>query len=431
MMEKKKLVLKVKKLAKKLIVYQIVDDCKVYTLKHTHLKIQFSLKKKYEKKWASIPVENNKIVFSNYMGSGYGCNSKYVTEELLKDSGRYHIVWVVRDAEKNRDKFPSGAEVVEYLSEEAFQAYASAKIWVSNYHLVAYLNQGLQKKQEQFYIQLWHGSFGIKKIEGDCKVLTKDKNWLYLARKNSAITDYWISNSQFETAVFRQAFWNVRSVLEYGHPRNDLFFRESEGLTKMVKKNLGISPSIKTALFVPTFRDEIGEGAEKTEMLDADLLLDALKQRFDGDWKILVRRHPRMIKDNQKLRLLCRDTGRVVDVTDYPDIQELLVIADAVVTDYSSCIFDFLLTGKPGFFFVPDAKDYDDMRGMYYPLTAAPFPVAGSNQEMSENIRNFDMEEYHKKSEIFLEGKGSVEDGRASARVKKLIDEILDGKSLR
>lgn len=425
-MNKKKLVLKAKKAAKKLIDYQIIDDCKIYRLKHTNLKIQKSLKKKYEKSWAAIPVEKNKIVFSNYMGSGYGCNGKYVTEELWKQPEHYHIVWIVRNASQNRNQFPEGVEVAEYLSEEAFRAYASAKIWISNYHLVAYFNKGLQKKPEQSYIQLWHGSFGIKKIEGNCGILTKDKNWLYLAKKNAGLTDYWISNSRFETAVYRQAFWNVKKVLEYGHPRNDLFFRDTAYLSERVKKSLELSARTKILLFVPTFRDEITVEMENAERLDADRMLSALAEKFGGEWRILVRLHPRMIKENQKVRMTLKDETKGKDVTEYPDIQELLGAADAVVTDYSSCIFDFLLTGKPGFFFVPDVQDYHDMRGMYYPLTDTPFPVAGSNRELVEKIRAFDMEEYRKKIEIFLREKGSVEDGRASVRVKGLIDEIIN-----
>ena len=109
------------------------------------------------------------------------------------------------------------------------------------------------------------------------------------------------------------------------------------------------------------------------------------------------------------------------DVTEYPDIQELLAAADAVVTDYSSAVFDFLLTGRPAFLYAPDYKAYETMRGLYYPLEETPFPVALTNAQMAKHIASFDELVYKEKVRDFLEEKGSVEDGRAAFRVAGLI----------
>lgn len=412
---------KIKKFIKLFVDYQIVDDTKKYTIKHTKIGISHSLKKVYEKKWAGLKVEEHKIVFDNYMGKGYGCNPKSVTEELLKRNRELDIVWMVKNATEHAEEFPKGVRLVEYGSPEAFYEYATAKIWIGNYHLVAYLNKGLMKKPEQKYIQMWHGSFGIKKIENDCNLLKQDRNWVYLARKNSEYTDYWISNSDFETKVYEKSFWDVKNILEYGHPRNDIFFEKEQinDLKQKICDYFHISDK-KIVLYVPTYRDD---RMESSMYPDYNIVLDSLKKRFQGEWTAFIRMHPRMIEYASTLIPQQKD---IVDATGYPDIQELLAVADVVITDYSSSIFDFILTRKPGFLFVPDAEEYDSMRGLYYPLSETPFPIAKDDKELQENILQFDEIRYVASVERFLEEKNSKEDGYASSRVVDLIEQIID-----
>lgn len=410
----------IKKFIKLFIDYRIVEDTKKYTIKHTNIGISHSLKKVYEKKWANCKIQDNKIVFDNYMGKGYGCNPKYVTEELLKRNCELDIVWTVKDAKEQESAFPKGVRLVEYGSPEAYMEYATAKVWIGNYHLVAYLNKGLMKKPEQRYIQMWHGSFGIKKIENACSLLTQDKNWTYLAKKNSEYTDYWISNSGFETEVYKSSFWEVDKVLEYGHPRNDLFFHQEDmqKSSKKVCEYFNIAGK-KIALYVPTYRDE---SMESSIYPDYDKVLENLKTRFSGEWVLLIRMHPRMIEYASKL---IPNQDNIMDATKYPDIQELLAAADVVFTDYSSSIFDFMLTKKPGFLFVPDADAYDNSRGLYYPLSETPFPIAKSDEELQKNILCFDETEYVRKTEQFLLEKKSKEDGQAAGYVADLIEKIV------
>ena len=151
--------------------------------------------------------------------------------------------------------------------------------------------------------------------------------------------------------------------------------------------------------------------------LDFSLLRQSLEERFGGGWLILMRLHPRM---KEFTELLPKEPF-CADVTEYPDIQELLAAADAVVTDYSSAVFDFLLTGRPAFLYAPDYKAYETMRGLYYPLEETPFPVALTNAQMAKHIASFDELVYKEKVRDFLEEKGSVEDGRAAFRVAGLI----------
>lgn len=409
----------IKKIAKRIIDYRIEGDKKVYTLKHTPIKISLLMTKYYEKNLADLPVVNNKIVFDNYAGGGYGCNGKYITKALSECENVLDIVWVVKDVNSNRDSFPKGVRLVEYMSKEAFYEYATAKVWVCNFQMVAYINKGLRKKKEQVYIQTWHGSFGIKKIENDCRLLNCDRNWMELAKMNSLMTDYWISNSEFETDIYRRSFWNVRSVLEYGHPRNDIFF-DKELMGQVKSKFDTMTNGRKRIVYVPTFRDNKNiEGFN----LDYEKVIKAFEEKYHDRFVMMIRMHPKMRGYASKV---IKESDNIMDVTDYPDIQELLAAADAVITDYSSAVFDYLLMRKPGFLFVTDEKGYEDQRGLYYPLTETPFPVSHTNEELVSNIMNFEQAVYEKKAAEFLKGKGSFETGQASKKVAKLIIDIVD-----
>lgn len=326
------------------------------------------------------------------------------------------LVWITKTPELLRPILPARVRIVLYDSEQAFYEYATAKLWVKNFQMVHLLNQGLLKKKEQIYIQMWHGSFGIKKIEGDCGYLNADKAWLALAKKNAAYTDFWISNSRFESDVYKNAFWGAGKILEYGHPRNDLFFEQDQlQYKRKVQETYGIAPEKKLFFYMPTFRDQ-DHGL--LQPLPYERIAEELGSRFGGEWVCLVRLHPRRVSPKQIEAL---KEQSVMDATMYPDVQELLAAADAMVTDYSSAIFDFLLTKRPGFILAEDYDAYEQIRGFYYPLTDTPFPLAKTNEELLEQIGTFDEESYRQKIDAFLKEKGSVEDGNASKRVAELI----------
>lgn len=406
---------KIKQLAKLMISYHIEGEEKIYRIKHTPFQVKRRYTRFYHRELEPLPVQPEKVIFDNYMGRGYGCNGKYVTEALLEKTKELDLVWVVKDAERQKDLFPKEVRLVEYGTPEAMYEYATAGVWAQNYQMVRYLNRGLLKKSGQVYIQMWHGSFGIKKIENDCRNLTQDQNWTLLARRNSAYTDYWISNSVFESDIYRQAFWDVEKILEYGHPRNDIFFGQREKKARdAVEAYIG-RKDCRLLLYVPTFRDDWSVPGER---LDLERMKQNLELRFGGCWQILLRLHPRAAKEGEGPEFFGKGG---ISVTDYPDIQELLAAADAVVTDYSSAVFDFLLTGRPAFIYAPDYEKYQKLRGLYYPLEETPFPLAIDNGQLSDCILEFDEASYRRNAEVFLKEKGSAEDGHAAERVADLI----------
>ena len=139
------------------------------------------------------------------MGHGYGCNCKYVTEELIRRGTDFDLVWIVKDANAHKGNFPK-VRLVEYGSKEAMFEYYTAAVWVCNYHLIHYWNQGLVKK---IWTVLYSDVAWIiwnKKIEKNCDCLTNSQSWTYLAKKNSQNTDFWISNSFSKMKYIRMLF---------------------------------------------------------------------------------------------------------------------------------------------------------------------------------------------------------------------------------
>ncbi len=367
-----------------------------------------------------FPVNTRKIVFSNYAGMGYGCNPKYIAQLLLKTHPELKLIWLINP--KNGDfKFPKGIKKVNIKSVRAFYDLCTAKIWVDNYHKVELIKKHLTKRPEQYYIQTWHGSLGIKKIEADVNAFITTKSWKEYAIENAKMQDYLLSNSEFEDGVYKSAFWGEGKILRIGHARNDIFFKENNRLKQNICKLYNIDENKNILIYVPTFRQGC---STKIYDLDYENLKNALEKKFGGDWVIFVRMH-RNIKSKPDLQ----GKDYVYDASSYDDVQELLACADAAVTDYSSCIFDFVLTRKPGFIYAPDIERYNHERGFYYSLYETPFPVAQNNTELALNIENFEDNIYKSKVEDFLRGKGCVDDGNSSARAVELIEKLITDKS--
>lgn len=400
-------------------IFSIKNKGKYKVLKLLGIPIKFD-KTKLIKSYYSLPIQENKIVFSNYMGNGYGCNSKYIAEEILRRGADYDLVWLAKN-NVNQEEIPHQFRVVNYKSNEALKELITAKIWVDNYHKISMIKKGLLKREGQTYIQTWHGALGIKKIEKQVRCLTEDKEWEENAIKNSQMTDYWISNSKFETFVYKDSFWDVKNenIKEFGHPRNDIFFSDSQKIIDKVKSYYNISKDKNILLYAPSFRED---ESLRYYQVDYKALQQVLEHKTNKQWIIMTRLHPRITKYSE---FLLKNETNVIDVSDYADIQELLISSDAMITDYSSCIFDFMLTRKPAFIFAIDINEYNTERGFYYPIETTPFPISTTNEQLVKNIMDFNLDKYKKDVENFLQKKGCIEDGKASERVVDLIENIL------
>lgn len=381
----------------------------------------------YKKFCHDIPIDENKIVIDNFNGGSYGCNPKYITEELLKRNKNYDIVWLVKSVKKETEKgnFPEGIRLVGYGTKQGLKELASAKLWIDNQRKNYFIKKGLTKKEGQYFIQTWHGSLGIKKLDADVEAFTNEykQEWVERAKFDSAMWDYLLTNSEFENKIFRRALWFNNEIKQFGHPRNDIFFKDSTQIKNKVYEFFDIPKDKKILLYVPSFRDD---GDIECYKLDYDRILKALENKFGSGWVCISRLHPRAKKFDSQI--IPEDTPHVIDGTFYPDIQELLVSAGCAISDYSSCIFDFMMSRKPAFIFATDIEKFNTDRGFYYPLESTPFPIASDNETLIKNIETFDYENYKVKTEEFIKGKGCTEDGHASERTADLIEEIMSNR---
>lgn len=364
------------------------------------------------------PVKNNKIVFLNFSGCGYGCNPKYIAEEILKQKLAMDIVWLVKDEFNDKNKFPPNIRLVNIHDTRCLYELASAKVWINNSHTINLIKKGLLKKKNQLYINTWHGSLGIKRIDGDVDRFIKDRIWKDIIEHDSKMIDIMISNSEFETEVYRSSMWFKNKIAELGHARNDIFFRDNSELKKEIKKKLGIREDENIIVYMPSFRDDYRINCFK---LDYQGLKTCLEKTTHKNWRVLTKFHPRNII---KLDYLTKNPAQQ-DISLYPDLQEIMIAADAIISDYSSCMFDFMLTRKPCFIYAEDIERYNTERGFYYPLESTPFPIARNNEELIRNITNFDREDYVKKVDKFLAEKKCVDDGSSSERILDLIKSYL------
>ena len=382
-----------------------------------------------------LPINDKQIMFISFQGD-YACNPKYISQELLKRNLPYTYVFSARRASLNKaDAFPGGGNVklVEQYSADYYEAIATSKVIVAN--SVEFYKKPVPKRMGQYLIETWHGSLGIKKFgRNDYK---SSEAWMRAADLCGKNADYIISNSTFEDQVYRETYWPFTRIMKYGHARNDILLNSDPELVKSirfkVKEYANDLPSVDKSLidsmdeahyvlYAPTFRDDHKFAPYNVNF---DLLTDALSKRFGGVWRVLIRLHPTVRKEASKY---LAGNPYIINVTSYPDIQELLLISDAAITDYSSWIYDYMLTRKPGFIYATDVDMYSNERGLYFPLRSTPFPVAANNRELIENIMNFDQDKYEKGVSAFLEGKGCMEDGHASERAADLICQLVDGQ---
>lgn len=365
------------------------------------------------------PIEKGTIMFFPFQGE-YTCNPKYISEEIFHKKLPWRQVWVTLKKPKNlTGTFPSDVKVVQFNTKEYYNELSRAQIWIDN--AFNFPKGFVDKKKEQTYVQTMHGSLGLKKIGPD---VVDDEQRNARGFLSASLTDICISNSSFETMVYRTSFWEKNRILELGHARNDIFFIDNSKTIKIKNKVLdyfGLEPDIHMALYAPTFRKD--KESSEFEDIDFTKLKDALEKRFGSKWVILNRAHHSNIKKSKVISL-----PYVLNANDYPDIQELMIAIDIGITDYSSWICDYVLTYKPGFLYTPDLNLYHDNRGFYYPLQETPFPICCNNDELVDKIFSFDESIYKIATDNFLAARGCVDDGHSSERIVQMLMEIVENK---
>jgi CDP-glycerol glycerophosphotransferase len=216
----------------------------------------------------------------------------------------------------------------------------------------------------------------------------------------------------------RRAFNYDGEICEYGYPRNDLLSRgDTAELAARVRDRLGLPAGKRVVLYAPTWRDNQVYANGRSYRFDMRLDLERAWRELGQDHVFLIRGHHHMADD---VPGGMRD-GFAFNVTAYPDITELFLVADVLLTDYSSAMFDYAVTGRPIVFFTYDLAEYrDNLRGFYFDFEAeAPGPLLATSAEVIGALQDIEgvTAAYRDAYQRFAARFCSLDDGKAAARV--------------
>jgi CDP-glycerol glycerophosphotransferase len=299
------------------------------------------------------------------------------------------------------------------MSLKYFYELCTSKVIITNYRTTDLF----VKRKGQYYVQTWHSSLRLKKIEKDAES-DLPPHYVKMAKKDSLKCDLLLSGCKYSTTIFKQSFWYEGEILEYGTPRNDLLLKADSKQSNEIRKQLMIPTDTRVLLYAPTFRKKNSTSVYNINYQD---LRKTLQTKFGGEWVILIRFHPHLLSEANQIVF----DDNIMNVTSYDDIQELLLISDVLISDYSSLIFDFGITSRPCFLYVPDLKEYTSSeRELYFNMKDLPFINATTNRDLLTKIEQFNAKEYTEDLNDFLDQIGSFEDGRASEYLLKRINNV-------
>lgn len=352
-----------------------------------------------------LPLQD-KIVFSSFNGKSFSDNPRAIYEEIRSQYGdKYKYIWLMQDKKVKI----SGVKVVKFPSLSEAYHLATAKLWIDNVRK----RNWIVKRKGQYYVQTWHGDLALKKIELDAADKL-DTIYVNDAKHDSQIADLFISACKWSTDNFREAFWYDGKILEYGTPRSEILYKQQAPIRKKVIDSFGLNGDVKLLLYVPTFRNA---DSYKSYTIDYKKTVQALKQKFGGEWKVLVRFHPNI---NEKANL-DPDIDYVINATDYEVTNELIAACDILITDYSSCMFDGMQAKKKVFLYASDIDEYNGERGMYFSFEELPFSLAQTNEQLEKNIIDFDEDKYIEEVHFFMNRINFFNNENSSRRVTEYI----------
>ncbi|MBA3529118.1 MAG: CDP-glycerol glycerophosphotransferase family protein, partial [Propionibacteriaceae bacterium] len=321
-------------------------------------------------------VAKEQVFFQCYRGEFATDSQRSIHDELSRRGATLDLVWGVYDRSVD---LPEGARAVLMGSREWYEAIASSKYLCNNNDFDRFFH----RRSYQKFLQTFHG-YPFKSMGVSFWRARELSAWLidYECRRR---TDAWTSilvPASFCEEIYRQEYLYHGEVLVTGYPRNDVLVNAGPTVRRRILHRLGVSPDKTVVLYAPTWRDTIATGDWSAKFFDA-LELDVLADALGDDYVLLLRGH----NFNMREGVLKASHAQIVDVTRYPEITDLILAADVAVLDYSSLRFDWVLTGKPVLFFVPDLADYLSARTALFEYgPTAPGPKLSTTAEVIEAI---------------------------------------------
>ncbi|MCR5203601.1 MAG: CDP-glycerol glycerophosphotransferase family protein [Lachnospiraceae bacterium] len=432
----------------------------------TYRTLRESVIEKEFKFFSNFKVEKDKVVFCNVWG--YGDNPKWIAESyvrLLKrttnmsNSAIAEKVYFITNKPPLKEEMNEEANCITFLktnSKSAIYALATAGVWVDCNRKESYI----QKRRNQIYIQTWHGGLPLKRLELDCRDYLPQE-YIRNALRDTAMTDIYISNSEYCNELYRRAFGFKKKIFCFGSARMDplirpvrfsagamrekLLSRLAESVFRRLLNEAYIKAyrmkeqykegdeqkdhlRINIALYAPTYRDIPSEVQERGNEIGGSII-SALEARFGGKFVVVTRFHPlamSRVKHANAAYLQFDEKERIIDGNEFSDLYSIMAAADVLITDYSNCMFEMSYVGKPVFLYATDVEQYDDTRGMYFEYDKLPFPIARNERELYENILEYDKDSFRTRQKEFFENVGVIENGKAAEKVAKLIERLVE-----
>lgn len=339
-------------------------------------------------------TDDKTVVFEAFQGRNYSCSPKAIYE-AMRNAEEFHdfkFIWVFREPDRYSGMKNADTSIVKFESFEYYRSLARAKYWIFNSNTRGFLKPGPDK----VFVQTWHGT-PLKRIgcdvsrEGNAVTKVKDivKNYTREAEKIS----YMISPSAYCTEKLISAF-NLKAlhkeqiVLETGYPRNDRLFCYTEDEIAAIKDRYSIPKDKKVILYAPTFRDNKHSQKEGFS-LEIGIDFDALRNDLEDEYVVLFRAHYFIAKKMN----LHKYKGFVYDVSGVDDVNDLYIISNLLITDYSSVFFDYANLKRPIIFYMYDYEEYkNQVRDFYIDVNRLPGPVIDRQSELVKEIKKLSSE---------------------------------------
>lgn len=321
----------------------------------------------YKLLYRFIKIDDKLVIFISFHGRGYSDNPRAIYEYMISDERfkDYHFVWFIKNYKSKNISIPKG-RVVEYFSLRYFYLMSKAKYWVINCKMPTYIC----KKKEQIYLQTWHGT-PLKRLAHDIQSsddMTFYRSGISFEKMVESYDidvmkyNYMISPNQFCTKVFQSAFAiNKERLIETGYPRNDFITNATQNVAQNIKNKLNIPLDKKVILYAPTWRDNSYVASGYTFELKANFHL--WKKMLGNEYVVIFKPHYLIVnkyKNDESLK------GFLYSIDAEAEINELYVISDVLITDYSSVFFDYAILNRPIYFYMYDLEEYkDELRGFY------------------------------------------------------------------
>ncbi|MFB7515078.1 CDP-glycerol glycerophosphotransferase family protein [Streptomyces sp. NPDC056144] len=372
---------------------------------------QYELRQKVYEDGRKLPLRDQ-VLYISYNGKQYSDSPRALHEELLRRGSKVEHLWVVRDGQV---ELPDTLKAVRFQGADWYEALARAKYIVTNAHLPHWI----KRREGQVIVQAWHGTM-LKKIGLDIDAPQFDPNYHERLVQEAASWNILVSSNRFSTPILKRAMGYDGLIAEIGYPRNDYLYAEDrDERAAAVKEKLGLPKGKKVVLYAPTWRDDLSHSRGQFKF-DLRVDLEDARRKLGDDHVFLVRRHSNIVD-----LVPGAGNGFVFDVSEYPDIADLYLAADIMITDYSSVMFDYAHLRRPMMFFTYDLEHYRDrLRGFYFDFEEdAPGPLIETSEELIQAILDSDRVavEYQEKYDRFHHNFCDLDDGHASERLADLM----------